>query len=77
MEFPTLVHRVQEDSRVLKVELTKNGENQEEVIVLVTPLTFNEFYVLSKGPLPPQFDSVELPDPAECECYRDPRTAVL
>ncbi len=61
------MHRVQEDSRILNVELTKNGENEEEVVVLVTPLTFNEYYVLRKGLLPAQFDSVDLPDPAECK----------
>ncbi len=67
MGFTSLVHRVQEDGHVLKVELTKNGENEEEIVVLVTPITFNEYYTLYKAPLPSEFDGVELPDPAECE----------
>lgn len=68
MEFSTLISHVQEDSKHLKVDLTKNGENHEEIVVLVTPITYNEYFTLRKSPLPLEFDGVALPDPAECEC---------
>ncbi len=65
--FTSLVHRVKEDGHVLKVDLTKNGENVEEIVVLVTPITFSEYHSLYKAPLPSEFDGIELPDAAECE----------
>ena len=54
---------MQEDARKISVELFKNGENQEEIVVLVTPITFDE---LNKQ-LPPEFNNIEMPDPAECK----------
>ena len=54
---------MQEDARKISVELFKNGENQEEIVVLVTPITFDEL----KKSLPPEFNNIEMPNPAECK----------
>ena len=67
--FSEVDYRNLEGSGEVRVVVSKEGANLEELVVTVTTLTYDEFY--SKGfTLSEDFAGKPLPDPAECkQCH--------
>ena len=49
----------------IQVQISKQDENYDPVVMMVTPLTYGQFESMGYT-FPDEFDNVSLPNPAEC-----------
>ncbi len=59
-------YRGREESTTIRLVVSKQGQNTNEIVVSVIPMTFGQFEASGKN-LPLDFQPTDLPDPAECE----------
>ena len=63
--FGELDRRVPEASTSETIALTKSGTNMNDIVLLVSALTYSEFAAQGRM-FPPEFDTIPS-DPAECK----------
>lgn len=65
--FGELDRQVPESSGTATIDVTKSGPNMNDIVVLVSPLTYSEFAAMNRS-LPSDFVNITMLDPAECKC---------